>query len=885
MKIFNRLITSLLAVCMLVGAQSFVVSADRMPATPGKGEYLVTVKISEITVTGVKAPVDGEKPVETCQLGGTGYTLKSMSWYDGSLKMNSISTFQGGKTYRACFYFLPDDGYTFADAGDMTATVNGEPVEVVSVYGESEQRAVTINFTCPEPAKTTVSSVAMTFPVPAAGDAVVLPTIETPGVTFDDFYWLDEDWNEYKVGDKFVAGKTYHCQAYLTAEDGYEIPSAEDIPVTFNGAPAEYYSCPVTSPKNYAIADSPEYKVAAASSAVNTIKKIDVIVDEPVASAAPKMDVAKTTTEGISIYYVKWFDTDTQKKVSDKFEAGKGYTAYVYFELNKDYIMPKNLDEVSATINGKVATVTEASETDDMWIAAYDFPKLKDAVDSGTGSGSDSGTGDMYDYNSYSASAPWKNFSSEIAIINIGEGVTSIGTYAFYYCQGLTSATIPGSVISIGDSAFNRCSSLTSVIIQNGVTSIGDDAFNDCTGLTSVTIPGSVTSIGDHAFDSCSSLTSITIPDGVKSIGAFAFYWCGKLESITLPDSVTSIGDQAFYKTACYNDDSEWDVLYIGNHLIKADTNISGAYSINPGTKTIGDCAFYYCKGLKSITIPDSAVSIGNQAFYSCSGLNSIIIPKSVTSIGDYAFQVCVNLTEISVDTDNTAYCSENGILYNKEKTEIICFPNKKQDTLFTIPNSVTSIAYGAFSDCRNLTSITIPNSVTSIGNDAFNTCSGLTSVTIPDSVTSLGNKAFFGCSSLTSVTIPNSVTSIGEYAFSDCNNLNEVNYIGSEADWAAITKGQNYSIAENIIKYCKGINVVPSDDGRRIVVRPINIESGKTVTLALYDGNKFIEMQSMIYGGTEIPFTTDKAYTCAKVMVWNSLNEMSPECGVKIVE
>lgn len=377
MKKFNRFITCLIALCMMTASLPFTASADRMPAMPGKGAYLITTKISEITVTGVEAPVDGEHPVETCELGGTGYTLKSMSWHDGSLQMNSVSTFQGGKTYRASFYFLPDDGYTFADAGDMTATVNGEPVEVVSVYGESEQRAVTINFTCPESAKTTVSSIAMTLPVPAAGAAVVLPTIETPGVTFYDFYWLDEDWNEYDVGDKFVAGKTYHCQAYLTAEDGYEIPSAEDIPVTFNGAPAAYYSCPVQSSNRYAIADSPEYKVAAAS-AVNTIKEVNVIIDEPVASAAPKMDVAKTTTEGISIYYVKWLDTDTQKKVSDKFEAGKGYTAHVYFELNKDYIMPKNLAEVRATVNGESAAVMEASESAGMWIAAYEFPNLEE---------------------------------------------------------------------------------------------------------------------------------------------------------------------------------------------------------------------------------------------------------------------------------------------------------------------------------------------------------------------------------------------------------------------------------------------------------------------------------------------------------------------------
>ena len=377
MKKCNRFFTCLIALCMMTASLPFTASADRMPATPGKGAYLITTKISEITVTGVETPVDGEHPVETCELGGTGYTLKSMSWHDGSLQMNSVSTFQGGKTYRASFYFLPDDGYTFADAGDMTATVNGEPVEVVSVYGESEQRAVTINFTCPESAKTTVSGIAMTFPIPTAGAAVVLPTIETPGVTFYDFYWLDEDWNEYKVDDKFVAGKTYHCQAYLTAEDGYEIPSAEDIPVTFNGAPAAYYSCPVQSSNRYAIADSPEYKVAAAS-AVNTIKEVNVIIDEPVADAAPKMDAAKTTTEGISVYYVKWFDTDTKKSVSDKFEAGKGYTAHVYFELNTNYIMPENLAEVRATVNGESAAVMEASESAGMCIAAYEFPNLEE---------------------------------------------------------------------------------------------------------------------------------------------------------------------------------------------------------------------------------------------------------------------------------------------------------------------------------------------------------------------------------------------------------------------------------------------------------------------------------------------------------------------------
>lgn len=422
MKIFNRVITFLIALCILTVSLPFTASADRMPATPGKGAYLITTKISKITVTGVQAPVDGAKPVETCELEGTGYTLKSMSWYDGSLVMNSAATFQGGKTYTALLYFLPNDGYTFDAAGDMTATVNGESVEVLSVYGESEQRAVTISFTCPEAAKTTVNSVDLTFPIPAAGATVVLPTIKTPGVAFYDFYWLDEDWNTYNVGDKFVAGKTYHCQAYLIAEDGYEIPPKEDIPVTFNGAPAGYYSSPISNPKNYAIADSPEYKVAAASTAVNTVKKVNVIVDKPVAGAAPKKDAAKTTTEGVSIYYVKWLDTNTKKSVSDKFEAGKGYTAHVYFELNTNYIMPKNLAEVSATVNGGAAAVMEASETDDMWIAAYDFPALKADEGTGTGSGAvpDEGSGSGSDESGADSVKPDESYTFPFA--DVAEG-------------------------------------------------------------------------------------------------------------------------------------------------------------------------------------------------------------------------------------------------------------------------------------------------------------------------------------------------------------------------------------------------------------------------------------------------------------------------------
>ena len=122
------------------------------------------------------------------------------------------------------------------------------------------------------------------------------------------------------------------------------------------------------------------------------------------------------------------------------------------------------------------------------------------------------------------------------ATITVGENiytVTSIGDFAFSYCRGLTSVTIPDGVTSIGNGAFAECLGLTSVHIPDGVTSIGFGAFLACSGLTSVDIPDGVTSIGDYAFSECSGLTSVTIPDGVTSIGNRAFFVCSGLTSVT----------------------------------------------------------------------------------------------------------------------------------------------------------------------------------------------------------------------------------------------------------------------------------------------------------------------------------------------------------------
>ena len=244
-------------------------------------------------------------------------------------------------------------------------------------------------------------------------------------------------------------------------------------------------------------------------------------------------------------------------------------------------------------------------------------------------------------------------------------------------------------------------------------------------------------------------------------------------------------------------------------------------------------------KKLESVVIPSeirvdghvySVTIIGEKAFSFCSGLTSIEIPSSVTSIRNSAFSCCAGLTNINVATDNQIYTSENGVLYNKDKTELICVPNGKKGKIkipssvtsieswafsecsglsrVKIPSSVTSIEWGAFTGCSGLTNIKIPSGVTSIEYGTFSGCSGLTSIEIPSSVTSIGDYAFYGCGELRSIEIPSSVTIIGYVAFRDCSGLTEI-YIPSSVTYIEDWAFQN----------CKNLDVIIDNSEENVTV------------------------------------------------------------------
>jgi len=179
---------------------------------------------------------------------------------------------------------------------------------------------------------------------------------------------------------------------------------------------------------------------------------------------------------------------------------------------------------------------------------------------------------------------------------------------------------------------------------------------------------------------------------------------------------------------------------------------------------------------------------ITGYTFGDFKSLSEKILPDSVTSIKENTFSLCSSLKEFIDSNKNESFSLIDGVLFNKDKTTLICYPRSKSGVICKIPDSVTNIAKGAFEGCSNLTSITIPDRITSISENAFYDCTSLTNITIPNSVTSIGDRAFLNCSNLKNITIPNNVTSIGNLAFSDCLSLANITIsdnVTSIGNWA----------------------------------------------------------------------------------------------------
>ena len=254
-----------------------------------------------------------------------------------------------------------------------------------------------------------------------------------------------------------------------------------------------------------------------------------------------------------------------------------------------------------------------------------------------------SGTGEMYDWDGYFSFAPWYNDKSSIKSIIIGNGVTSIGSYAFEGCTSLTSVTIPDSVTIIYGSAFEGCTSLTSVTIPGSVTSIEKGAFSGTAySNDEKNWENGVLYISNHLIAVNTSIPQVyTIKNNTKTIANNAFETCYHLTSVIMPDSLIHIGDDAF------NFCTSLTSVTMGVNLI-----------------SIGESAFQYCSRLSNITIPSKVTSIGKYAFSGCTDLKSAIFEDTSTwyyvkYLDDFTNKTNGTLIELSNNEDNAAYISE----------------------------------------------------------------------------------------------------------------------------------------------------------------------------------------------------------------------------------
>lgn len=260
----------------------------------------------------------------------------------------------------------------------------------------------------------------------------------------------------------------------------------------------------------------------------------------------------------------------------------------------------------------------------------------------------------------------------------IPSGTTAIENYAFYRVLNLLDIKFNDELESIGYRAFYGCSNIKEITLSNKITTIANEAFAYCSKLKNITLSTSLTSIETQVFMSCIKLESIEIPGSVKTIKEYAFATCSSLETITFNEGLTTIEAKAFQYVPLKE-------------------------AILPSTlKTIGANAFGACEYLSKVELKEGLTSIGSNAFNICKSLSEITLPASLKTLGDGAFTACISLTKIDVKEENKNFKSIEGVLYSKDASTLIHYPNLKPGETFIIPDSVTTIGFRAFNYASN---------------------------------------------------------------------------------------------------------------------------------------------------------------------------------------
>ena len=389
-----------------------------------------------------------------------------------------------------------------------------------------------------------------------------------------------------------------------------------------------------------------------------------------------------------------------------------------------------------------------------------------------------------------------KNVSADK--VTLRDDTYAIANQALMNNQKLTSMILPDSLKIIGDGAF-ALSSITGIAIGSGVEIIGAEAFQGCSKLSGI-------SLGAYRTSDDEPLNSSLI-----EIDSYAFMKCTSLQWIQIPETVTTIGSYAFKDSGL---PAQGGLVYAGNWLVGYKEDFTGEASVAKGTVGIANYAFYQCKELTSVKLPESLKLLGRAAFYECTALTTVELPETLEHIEDYTFYRCSNLKLFALP--NALKTIGRSAFYKCGTTYIDPESDTNEDTL-VIPigvevigdyafygcgektvveggdvvirgldivmmgDNVTHIGAYAFYGMISLKQVSVGNGLVSIGEKAFFKCEQLTTFTVGNGLKTIGEKAFYQCEALTSVSLPASMETIGAYAFYRCYDLVSVQLGGTE--------------------------------------------------------------------------------------------------------
>lgn len=392
---------------------------------------------------------------------------------------------------------------------------------------------------------------------------------------------------------------------------------------------------------------------------------------------------------------------------------------------------------------------------------------------------------------------------TDITTITIPSGVTQIKASTFYNCYDLKGVKLNNNLEEIGDYAF-ASTGLLSFTMPDSLTSIGYAAFADCADLAKISSNGKLKVIKDNAFYNCNSLLDFVVPTATVEIGNNAFTGCNHIQSFSVSLNNTEFEDEGGilytkgrFKLVRYpagKTDVNYIVPYVTTEIAEnalADCQFINGFEVESMSKSFAaDDGILYdfdknilyaypaSKVSDNFTIPDYVTKIMPRAFAGSVLQGTLNISNYVSEIGDGAFENCKGISAFNMTKNNDNYTVVDGVLFSKDLQTLVCYPNSKGNTSYTLPETTKTIATAAFKNTK-LQEIKLNEGLMTIGDEAFSN-SAIKEFTLPSTLVEIGESAFEN-SSIKSITIPDSVNNIGSLAFANCTALRTVEFLGKD--------------------------------------------------------------------------------------------------------